>query len=107
MDIDFGAKPRSSDGVHFANVGGMWQEVVLGFCGLVSALNTDVLTFNPCLPEEIKEISIKIIWKGSLVGITVKPQELIFMNLSEKDIVFNVMGRNYAATADCTMKVEW
>lgn len=107
MDIDFGAKPRSSDGVHFANVGGMWQEIVLGFCGLVSALNTDVLTFNPCLPGEIKEISIKIIWKGSKVGITVKPQEMIFMNLSEKDMVFNVKGRNYAAAAGCIMKAEW
>ena len=60
IDIDFGTRPRSSDGVHFANIGGMWQEVVMGFCGLVSALNTDILTFKPCLPGEIRRIAFKL-----------------------------------------------
>jgi Trehalose and maltose hydrolases (possible phosphorylases) len=106
IDIDFGARPRSSDGVHFANVGGMWQEVVLGFCGMTSALNTDVLTFNPCLPKEINEISFRIMWKGSWVNVTVTQHDLSLQNLSEKNLPFIVKNRNYIAMAGNTIRAE-
>jgi trehalose/maltose hydrolase-like predicted phosphorylase len=38
IDIDFGSLPRSNDGLHYANVGGMWQQIVLGL-RVASALN--------------------------------------------------------------------
>lgn len=107
IDIDFGTRPRSSDGVHFANVGGMWQEVVLGFCGMASALNAGILTFNPCLPEEIKEISFRIMWKGSWLNVTVTPHKLVLHNLSEENLDFTVMGRSFNAAARSTIPVEY
>lgn len=107
IDIDFGTRPRSSDGVHFANVGGMWQEVILGFGGMVSGLNTEVLTFNPCLPEEIREISFRIIWKGSWVNVTVTSHKLTLQNLSGKNLNFVVMGSNFNAMAGSTISAEY
>ncbi len=99
IDIDFGARPRSSDGVHFANVGGMWQEVVFGFCGLVNILNTDTLTFNPCLPEEIKSISFKLFWKGGWLKVTVTSDTLEVSNLSGHDTVLICNGEKYTVKA--------
>lgn len=107
IDIDFGARPRASDGVHFANVGGMWQEAVLGFCGMASVLNADVLTFHPCLPEEIKEISFRLVWKGSRIQVTVSAHKLLLRNLSEKDLDFAVMGRNFNARAGSSVVAEY
>ena len=107
IDIDFGAKPRSSDGVHFANVGGMWQEVVFGFSGLVSLLNTPVLTFNPCFPKEIRRISYKIMWRGDWVKVTVTAQELELENLANHDVSFVFKGKNYSVKASDKTKVGY
>ena len=107
IDIDFGARPRSSDGVHFANVGGMWQEVVFGFAGLASALNADVLTFNPCLPAEIGEISFKLMWKGSRFEARLTPGELELSNLSGGGTRFAVKGNTGFIQAGGTVKVRY
>jgi kojibiose phosphorylase len=97
LDIDFAALPRSSDGVHCANVGGMWQEVVFGFCGLVNAMCRDEMTFNPCLPERIKRIGLRIQWKGVPVRLTLTHGELRLENLSDQAITFHVRGDGYRA----------
>ena len=103
LDIDFGGEPRSGDGVHCANVGGMWQEVVFGFAGLLNALSSDVMSFRPCLPEQIKRIAFKITWKGAQVAVTVTHSELRLENLSGRDITFKVCGKEYSATAGETV----
>jgi len=104
MDIDFGARPRSSEGIHFANVGGMWQEVVLGFAGMVNALGTDVLTFKPCMPEQIKSITFQVVWKGQKVQVTVVDGEVAVKNLSDKEIAFRVFDK--AARVDAGAEVK-
>ena len=90
VDIDFGQRARASDGIHFANVGGMWQEIVHGFGGLVNALSTDTLTFKPCIPEEISEISFKIIWKGQKISVTVTKDTFRIKNHSDKELTLKV-----------------
>jgi kojibiose phosphorylase len=90
MDIDFGKRPRSVDGIHCANVGGMWQQIVHGFAGMVTVLHTDTLTLRPCLPDEIKKISFKLYWKKDLVQITVTGNELTLENLSSNPVEFIV-----------------
>jgi kojibiose phosphorylase len=107
MDIDFGARPRSSDGVHFANVGGMWQEIVLGFGGMSSLLNADRLTFNPCLPAEITEIGFKIFWKGDWVQVGITPDAVEVTNLSDREVRFAVKGREAAVKAGETEKMNY
>ena len=94
IDIDFGLRPRASDGIHFANVGGMWQEVVHGFGGLVNALSTDALTFKPCMPKEINEVSYQIIWKGQKIGVTVTKDTVKVKNLSDKELSFKVYKKS-------------
>ncbi len=95
IDIDFGNYPKSANGPHFPNVGGMWQDVVFGFSGLQSALNAEILTFKPCLPKQIKKISYKIHWKLNWVRVTVTHQELNLENLSEIALPFIVNGNEY------------
>jgi len=99
IDIDFGPLPRSKDGIHCANVGGMWQQIVHGFAGMVSVLHTDTLTFRPCLPEEITAITFKVYWKKDLVRVTVATDTLEVENLSPNTIEFIVNDRRAVVDA--------
>jgi len=107
MDIDFGARARSSEGVHFANVGGMWQEIVMGFGGMVNALGSDILTFKPCMPSQIKKISFQIIWKGQLLKITVTGNDITLKNLSDKDLSFMVYDKPAQVKAGSDVSISF
>ena len=85
----------------------MWQDVVFGFSGLQSALNADVLTFKPCLPEQIKKISYKIHWKLNWVRITVTRKELTLENLSSSDLPFVIRGKEYILEAGSKKTVRY
>ena len=106
-DIDFGAKPGAGDGIHFANVGGMWQEIVHGFAGMVSALGADTLTFNPCMPDEIESISFQVIWKGQRVSVTVTHGKVSVMNMSDSELAFIVNGKTSIAKTGTETSAEF
>ena len=91
MDIDFGERPRASEGIHFANIGGMWQQVVHGFAGMVSALGADTLTFRPCLPRQIEAISFNVTWKTQLAAVTITDESVTVTNMSGAILEFYVM----------------
>jgi kojibiose phosphorylase len=99
IDIDFGKLPRSNDGLHYANVGGMWQQVVFGFGGLASALNKKCLVFKPCLPEQIQSITFPLTWKGQALRVTVSANTLHVENLSQSPLEFCVGGQKHRVEA--------
>jgi len=107
IDIDFGLRARASEGIHFANVGGMWQEIVLGFGGMVNALGADTLTFNPCVPNEIKEISFQVIWKGQRVGVTVAKDSIKIKNMSDKELTLKIHGKPAKSEAGAETIVKY
>ena len=107
IDIDFGLRPRAADGIHFANVGGMWQEVVHGFGGLVNALSADTLTFKPCVPDEIRKLSFQIVWKGQKIGVTVTKGSLTVKNLSDSELEFKVYDKSATVSAGSGIEVAY
>jgi len=106
IDIDFGRLPRANDGLHYANVGGMWQQVVFGFGGLASALNKNCLVFKPCLPEQIQSITFPLIWKGQPLRVTVTAETLCLENLDNRAIEFCVDGQKHQAEAGQRVEVS-
>jgi len=106
IDIDFGVRPRASEGIHFANVGGMWQEIVHGFAGMVNALSTDVLTFKPCIPNQINEIKFNVIWKGQKVAVTVTKALLMLKNISGKDLTCKVYENEFTIAPFTEAKIS-
>ena len=99
IDIDFGRYPKAANGPHFPNVGGIWQDIIFGFCGMQSALNTNVLTFKPCLPKQFKRIHFKVQWKGNWVRLTISPESFSLENLSGEDLTFIFNDSEYHAAA--------
>jgi len=107
VEIDFGPRPRASEGVHFANIGGMWQEIVHGFAGMRNALGAEMLTFKPCMPDELKEISFKIIWKGQMAGVTVTGDTVTVQNMSDSELQFMVFNTRKTVDAGAEISVGY
>lgn len=53
---------NTTDGVHGASAGGVWQTVVFGFAGL--RLTADGYTLNPCLPASWRRLAFNLRHRG-------------------------------------------
>lgn len=78
-DTDLGPEPHSSDaGIHSANMGGMWQAVIMGFGGMRVCGRT--LRIVPHLPNQWKKLNYRFIWQGSPIEVTVAPGQMLLKN---------------------------
>ena len=60
--IDMDDRPgRSTEGVHIASLGGLWQVAMLGFAGLSLG---ETLAFTPRLPPEWTAMRLRTHWHG-------------------------------------------
>lgn len=67
---DLGTEMRSSNaGIHSANMGGVWQDVVMGFGGV--RVVKGELRIAPHIPEQWNSFTYHIYWKGSRLNVTV------------------------------------
>lgn len=69
-ETDLGDISDSCDnGIHAANMGGIWQAVVMGFGGVRQEGGR--LTISPHLPPQWRELHFDLSWQGRLLEITV------------------------------------
>ncbi len=80
-DIDLDVKHGgAAEGIHIANAGAVWQMVVLGFAGMRTAMQADVLTLAPRLPAAWTRLAFPAVWKGQPVYVDVSPDEVMVAN---------------------------
>jgi len=76
---DLGEEMKSSDaGIHAANMGGVWQAVVMGFGGV--RIKEEQLTIHPKLPKEWTRMSYAIFWQGNRIQVRVQEWQLRIQN---------------------------
>ncbi|MFH1858375.1 MAG: glycosyl hydrolase family 65 protein [Candidatus Omnitrophota bacterium] len=75
-------------GVHAASVGGTWQIMICGFCGL--DISDRCLYFNPSLPKKIREIRFKMFFHGTLLSVSVQDERVRIETLVKGGRRFNV-----------------
>lgn len=67
---DLGQEMKSSDaGIHSANMGGVWQDVVMGFGGI--RIRDGHLRIAPNCPKQWEKFTYPLYWKGNELHITV------------------------------------
>ena len=67
---DLGQEMKSSDaGIHSANMGGVWQDVVMGFGGV--RIHDGHLRIRPNCPKQWEKFTYPIYWKGNKLDVTV------------------------------------
>lgn len=76
---DLGQTMTSSDaGIHSANMGGIWQDVVMGFGGI--RIIGGKLHIRPHLPAHWERLTYPIYWKGSRMTVSIQPHSITIDN---------------------------
>jgi beta-phosphoglucomutase family hydrolase len=67
VDLE-GPTDATAEGLHLANLGGVWQAVVHGFAGVAVGRPDDaVLIVDPRLPAAWEELRVSLVWHGTPV----------------------------------------
>jgi len=62
-------------GLHTATMGGTWQALVYGFCGLRP--RGDALTVDPHIPERWKALELTVRFRGVRVRVRAEPERTL------------------------------
>lgn len=73
LDLD-NLHHNTQNGIHTASMGGSWMGIVFGFVGM--RIKNEELYFNPCLPNQIEEITFIIEFKGRKLYISINHQKI-------------------------------
>lgn len=93
---DLGQEMKSSDaGIHSANMGGVWQDVVMGFGGI--RIRDGHLRIAPNCPKQWEKFTYPLYWKGNELHITVCKDGVEVINEGE-DFEAEIMGQTVTAS---------
>lgn len=73
---------NTSEGIHAASLGGIWQAVVNGFCGI--KMEDEILSLNPHLPDKIHSVKLKIRYREFILSIYLKQDKIEIVPFSSK-----------------------
>ena len=92
MDTDFGKEATlCNEGIHAANCGGIWQDVVFGFAGI--SIKDGILKINPSITSAWKELSICMVWNGCKTKITIDNNHITVETANGKEIQAEILGK--------------
>jgi kojibiose phosphorylase len=66
---------NTQEGIHAAALGGTWQAVIMGFCGV--SVREGILHLDPQLPRQWRSVVCKIWWRGGLLAIKAERETLV------------------------------
>jgi trehalose/maltose hydrolase-like predicted phosphorylase len=77
LDVTRGA---AAQGIHISNAALVWQVAVLGFAGMKTAMQSDVLTFQPRLPAAWSRLAFLVAWKGGRMHVDIREGRVAVTN---------------------------
>ncbi|MDR2785445.1 MAG: family 65 glycosyl hydrolase, partial [Treponema sp.] len=93
---------NTKDGIHTANMGGVWMAIVYGFAGL--RIRESGLSFNPRLPGQWRACRFRIAYRDSRVQVEMTKTGTSFTLLEGTKKAIRVYGKPY--TLKSTLRVE-
>lgn len=95
---DLGQEMKSSDaGIHSANMGGVWQDVVMGFGGI--RIRDGHLRIAPNCPKQWEKFTYPLYWKGNELHITVCKDGVEVINEAGR-----FRGRDHGSDSNCQQR---
>lgn len=94
--VDLNKNPTdSTDGIHAASLGGIWNCIIFGFAGI--SYDNGQLRIAPKLPKHWKEIKFKIQVEGSEILMRISNQEISLERLDncEKPLPVHIYENDY------------
>ena len=93
---------EAAEGIHAACAGANWQVAVLGFAGLRTRMQSDVLRLNPRLPAAWHALRFPIVWDGQPLYVTIEPSRLTLEHRGTRPLVVEIAGRRGTLAAGAT-----
>lgn len=84
----------TEDGCHITSMAGTWMSIVEGFGGM--RVKDGMLTLNSFAPENWSSFSFKILFRGTLLKVKIKKEEVIISNESNSEITLCVKDKIYS-----------
>lgn len=105
FEIDLGYKNMSSsdEGIHSASMGGIWQNVVLGFGGL-TITNEGKIFIKPQLPKVWNGLSYTFCYKGTRIYVEVSHKNISLKKEENSEIPLFVNGKKVILKENLTIK---
>ncbi|GAA3573594.1 glycosyl hydrolase family 65 protein [Microlunatus spumicola] len=88
---------NTSDGVHVASTGGVWNALVYGFAGMRDY--NGVITFDPRLPEAWPSLSFQLTLRGTRVRVDLEARRMGFVVLEGGQAELSVRGHRVVVSA--------
>lgn len=80
------------EGLHITSMAGTWISIVEGFGGM--RVRSNMLTFNPLIPQNWKSFSFKVWFCGNVLKIRVTNSELSLFNEVGSNITVKIYGKD-------------
>ena len=90
IDLDGGA----AQGIHIAGAGANWLMAVFGFAGLGTAMEGDILTLRPRLPEQWRGLRFPFLWRGTRLSLDIRHQIIRVTNHGNEAIPAEICGKS-------------
>jgi alpha,alpha-trehalose phosphorylase len=95
---------NTTDGVHVASTGGVWNALVSGFGGFRD--HDGEFTIDPRLPASWEALVYRVTLRGTRVRVTVRPDALELEVEDGQSATFAVRGESVTVTADAPVTIE-
>lgn len=81
------------EGLHTTSIAAAWMNIVYGFGGMRS--DRDILTFNPTIPDAWQSYSFRILYKNSVLVVTVTKEKVAVKTLGHSTLDITLYGSHY------------
>lgn len=96
IDLD-NRNNNTYEGLHISSMAGTWMNVVCGFGGM--AYDGPILKFAPVLPDEWQKFSFKVVYKGSVIKITVARDKVSYQVISGNSVKAKMYDKDIEITS--------
>ena len=92
LDLQVG---EAAEGIHAACAGANWQVAVLGFAGLRTRMQSDILHLDPHLPQTWTALRFPLVWDGQALYVSIERDRVTIEHRGHKALSAVVHGKPY------------
>jgi len=95
---------EADEGLHITSMAGTWMAVIEGFGG--KRIRDGVLSFDPMIPKHWDSYSFNLVYRGSVISITVNTNEVTVENKSSESVKLKLYSTAHEISGSSTLSIN-